>query len=65
MANFQHDMTVAGWTRDQLLANLREAGEDCETRREHFLSNSPNGHDYTTWKRHALAVAEAIRLLGS
>lgn len=63
MANFEHSMTADNWTKDELIDNLRLAGEACDERRKHFISNAPSGTSHAAWKRHALAVAAAVRLL--
>ena len=63
MATFEHDMAADRWTRSELIANLGSAAEDCDLRREFFKSCAPSGHDFNTWKRHALAVAAAVKLL--
>ena len=63
MANFQHDMSADRWSHDELIDNLRLAGEACDKRRADFHNKTPDGAAFTAWTRHTLAVAAAVRLL--
>ena len=64
MGNFQHDMSADQWTHDELIANLERAVVGCDERRDFFYSVKPDGSKHAMWKRHTLAVGEALKLLG-